>query len=60
MTPSSHAYSTSRSLAIIRKFCSDRVRMNPNMMAKVTVVVARIIQVRFFWNASVRNFLGMK
>ena len=57
-TPSSHAYSTSRPDAIIRKFWLELFITSPCSMAKVTVVVAMIMHTRFFLNSSVLNLLG--
>ena len=43
---------------MMKKFCSTVASVTPRMMAKVTVVVAIVMQARFFINSSVRNFLG--
>ena len=58
MTPSSHAYSTSRLLAMIKKFCSVVASITPMMMANVMVVVAMMVSPRFLLNSSVRKRLG--
>ena len=58
ITPSSHAYSTSRLDAMIRKFWLELFITSPCSMAKVTVVVAMIMHTRFFLNSSVLNLLG--
>ena len=60
ITPSSQAYSTSRLLAMMRKFWLDEARRMPMMTAKVIVVVAKITQVRFFLNSSVSRRLGTR
>ena len=52
MTPSSHAYSISRSLAMMKKFWSSVARRKPMMMANVRVVVAMMIHGRFFLKPS--------
>ena len=58
ITPSNHAYSTSKLAAIMTKFWSITISVTPKMRAKVTVVVAMMIHARFFINSSVRNRLG--
>ena len=47
-TPSSQAYSTSRSLAMITKFWLVVARITPSIMAKVNVVEAIMKQAGFF------------
>ena len=42
----------------MKKFCCVMASVTPRMRAKVMVVVARVIQVRFFMNSSVRRRLG--
>ena len=58
ITANNHAYSISKSLAIIKKFCCHVVRRMPIMRAKVSVVVARMMQVFFLANSSVRKRWG--
>ena len=60
MAPKSHAYSTSRSLAMIMKFCEEVALMMPRISAKVMVLVAMIMHGRLRINWSVRNLLGMR
>ena len=59
ITPRSQANSTSRSDAMSRKFWSIAACMMPMMMAKVMVVVASTMLLRFFLNSSVLNRLGI-
>ena len=50
----------SRFEAMMMKFCEPRLRTSARMTAKVMVVVAMMMQVRFFRNSLVWNFLGMR
>ena len=43
---------------MMKKFCLTVASVMPRMRAKVTVVVAMVMQVRFFINSSVRRRLG--
>ena len=43
---------------MMKKFCSTVANVMPRMRANVTVVVASVMQVRFFMNSSVRRRLG--
>ena len=43
---------------MMKKFCSTVASVMPRMSAKVTVVVAIVMQARFFMNSSLRSFLG--
>ena len=54
MTPRSQAYSTSKSLAMMMKFCSTSALMTARMMAKVMVAVAMMMHDRLAMNALVR------
>ena len=60
ITPSNHAYSTSRLLAMVMKFWFTVPRIMPMMMAKVMVVDAIMMQGRLSMNCSVRNLRGMR
>ena len=47
ITPISHANSTNSWLAMMTKFCLATSRMMPRMAAKVTTVIAMMMQGRF-------------
>ena len=59
ITPSSHAYSTSRSLAMSRKFwCLNITLISPSITARVMTDADRVMHVRLDMNSGVRNLLG--
>ena len=58
ITPSSHAYSTNRFDAMMKKCWFMVAIITPMMTANVMVVVAMVMLLRFFLNSSVRKRLG--
>ena len=59
ITLSSQVYSTSRSLAMMRKFCSVVTWMMRRITASRMTDAAMMMQVRLAMNSSVRKRLGM-